>query len=90
MCLLLAVPGPHCCMGFFSRCGAQVSHCGGFSCCTAQALGAWASVVHSQRLHSATRGALLMPDLRCPLDTGVELSMGRWVSESEAPGRSGG
>ena len=27
------------------RCGARASHCGGFSCCGAQALGAWASVV---------------------------------------------
>ena len=27
------------------RCGAQASHCGGFSCCRARALGAWASVV---------------------------------------------
>ena len=27
------------------RCGARASHCGGFSCCRAQALGARASVV---------------------------------------------
>ena len=27
------------------RCGARASHCGGFSCCGAQAVGAWASVV---------------------------------------------
>ena len=27
------------------RCGAQASHCGGFSCCGARALGMWASVV---------------------------------------------
>ena len=27
------------------RCGAWASHCGGFSCCGARALGAWASVV---------------------------------------------
>ena len=26
-------------------CGAWASHCGGFSCCGARALGAWASVV---------------------------------------------
>ena len=26
-------------------CGARASHCGGFSCCGARALGAWASVV---------------------------------------------
>ena len=29
----------------FSSCGERASHCGGFSCCRAQALGAWASVV---------------------------------------------
>ena len=28
-----------------SGCGAWASHCSGFSCCGAQALGAWASVV---------------------------------------------
>ena len=27
------------------RCGMQASHCGGFSCCRAWALGAWTSVV---------------------------------------------
>ena len=45
-------------MGFLSlqhagptlHCGAQVSHCSGFSCCGAQALGAWPSVVVSCRL----------------------------------------
>ena len=44
----------HCCTRAFSslrwtgatlRCGARASHCGGFSCCGAQALGARASVV---------------------------------------------
>ena len=29
----------------FGSCGARASHCGGLSCCGAQALGAWASVV---------------------------------------------
>ena len=32
------------------RCGAQASHCGGFSCCGAWALGAQASVVVAHRL----------------------------------------
>ena len=27
------------------RCGVRASHCSGFSCCGARALGAWASVV---------------------------------------------
>ena len=34
------------------RRGAQASHCGGFSCCGAWALGAWASVVVARRLSS--------------------------------------
>ena len=32
-------------MGATLRCGAWASHCSGFSCCRARALGAWASVV---------------------------------------------
>ena len=31
-------------------CGVQASHCGDFSCCRAQALGAWVSVVVAHRL----------------------------------------
>ena len=34
------------------RCGAWASHCGGFSCCRAQALGMQASVVVAHRLSS--------------------------------------
>ena len=46
--------GLHCCVWAFSscgergatlHCGARASHCGGFSCCGAQALGARAPVV---------------------------------------------
>ena len=32
------------------RCGAQASHCSGFSCCGARALGVWASVVVARGL----------------------------------------
>ena len=35
------------------RCCALASHCSGFSCCGAQALGAWASVVVARGLYSA-------------------------------------
>ena len=35
------------------RCGAWASHCGGFSCCGARALGARASVVVARGLQSA-------------------------------------
>ena len=51
------------------RCGARASHCGGFSCCGAQALGTRASVVAAHRLScSAARG--IFPDQGlnpCPL-----------------------
>ena len=40
------------------RCGAWASHCGGFSCCGARALGAWASVVAARRLSSCGSRAL--------------------------------
>ena len=40
------------------RCGAQASHCGGFSCCGAQALGAWASVTVARGLSSCGSRAL--------------------------------
>ena len=39
-------------MGATLRCGAQASHCGGFSCCAARALGAQASVVVARGLSS--------------------------------------
>ena len=49
----LAALGLRCCVWAFSSCGERglllcggpASHCGGFSCCGAQALGVWASVV---------------------------------------------
>ena len=37
---------------------ARASHCGGFSCCGAQALGVWASVVVALRLSSCGSQAL--------------------------------
>ena len=59
--------GLHCCAQAFSscsewgatlRCGAQASHCSGFSCCGAWALDAWASVVVACRLSSCGSQAL--------------------------------
>ena len=50
--LFLAALGLHCCTRASSSCGAQASHCGGFSCCGARALGAWASVVATRGLSS--------------------------------------
>ena len=40
------------------RCGARASHCGGFSCCGARALGSWASVVVARGLSSYSSRAL--------------------------------
>ena len=63
----LAVLGLHCCTQAFSRCreqallshwGVKTSHCGGFSCCRAQALGAQGSVVAALRLSSCSSWAL--------------------------------
>ena len=45
-------------MGATLRCGAQASHCGGFSCCGARALGARASVVAARGLSSCGSRAL--------------------------------
>ena len=65
--LFLAVLGPCCCTPAFSscgergllfRCGAWASHCGGFSCCRARALSAWASVVVACGLSSCGSRAL--------------------------------
>ena len=40
------------------RCSEQASPCGGFSCCGAQALGTWASVVAACGLNSCGSWAL--------------------------------
>ena len=65
--LFLAVLGLCCCARAFSswrwagatlHCGVQTSHCSGFSCCGAWALGARASVVVAHMLHSCGSRAL--------------------------------
>ena len=40
------------------HCGARASHCSGFSCCGARALGAWVSVIVAHRLSSCGLRAL--------------------------------
>ena len=47
-----------CSAGATLGCGAQASHCGGFSCCGARALGAQASVVVVRGLSSCGSQAL--------------------------------
>ena len=45
------------------RCGARASHCGGFSCCRARALGVWASAVMAPGLScSAACGMWDVPE----------------------------
>ena len=70
--IFLAVFGLRCCVWAFSSCsewgttlccGAQASHCSGFSCCGARALGVWAlgaraSVVATHGLSSCGSQAL--------------------------------
>ena len=50
VCLFMAALGLHC--------GARASHCGGFSCCRARALGTLASVVVAHGLSSCGSRAL--------------------------------
>ena len=50
--------GLGCCVCASLLCGARASHCGGFSCCGAQALGTQASVVVAHRLSSCGSQAL--------------------------------
>ena len=76
--LFLAILGLHCCMWAFSRCGKQgllsncgtwTSHCGGFSCCRAWALGRVGSVVVAHGLScSVPYGIFLDQESNlCPL-----------------------
>ena len=48
------------------------SHCGGFSCCEAQALGTWASAVAAHGLQS-TGSVVVMNRLSCSLACGLLL-----------------
>ena len=63
--LFLAVLGLHSCVQAFSSCGewgllfgARASHYSGFTCCRAQALSLWASVVVARGLSSCGSGTL--------------------------------
>ena len=67
---LVAVSGATLC------CSEQSSHCGAFSCCRAQALGAWASVVVACRLSSCGSRALEYRLSSC--GTWAQLLRGMW------------
>ena len=58
------------------RCGEWASHCGGFSCCRARALGTWASVVVSCRLSSC--GLLALEHRVSNCGTRAQLLRGMW------------
>ena len=58
------------------HCSARVSHCGGFSCCRARALGVWASVVVARRLSSCGSRALECRLSSC--GTWAQLLHGMW------------
>ena len=62
--------------GSFSSFQCEASHCGGFSCCGAQALGAWASAVVACRLSSCGSWALGRRLSRC--GTRAQLLRGMW------------
>ena len=56
--------------GVTLRYSARASHCGGFSCCGARALGAWASVVVARGLQSA--GSVIVAHrLSCSMACGI-------------------
>ena len=57
-------------------CGAWASHCGGFSCCRAQALGLRASVVVACRLSSCGSWAIECRFSSCGAQT--QLLVGMW------------
>ena len=58
------------------RCGAQASHCGGFSCCGARAVGAWASLVVALGLSRCGSRALEHRLSSC--GTRAQLLCGMW------------
>ena len=63
-------------MGATLHCGARASHCGGFSCCGARALGAQASVAVARGLSSCGSRALERRISSC--DARASLLCGMW------------
>ena len=80
-----------CCSGFFlvstSSCGVRASHCSGFSCCGAQALGTQASEVAALRLWN-TGSVAVTHGLNCSAacgifpDQGLDPSLLHWQAAS--------
>ena len=69
-------------MGATLPCGAWAPHCGSFSCCGAQALGVWASVVVARGLSSCGSQVLEQRLSSC----GARASLLRGVWDLPGPG----
>ena len=73
--------------GLLSICRTGASHCGGFSCCRAQVLGAWVAVPVTPALQR-TGSIIVVYRLSCPLARGIFLDQGsnlcllRWQEDS--------
>ena len=76
--------------GLLSRSGARASHCGGFSCCRVQALGAQASVVTARGLQGMQAQELWHPGLAASWHEGSSQTRARtcvplhWQVDSQA------
>ena len=87
----LAVLGLRCCTWAFSRagatlpCGAQASHCCGFSCHGAQALGSQASVVVARGLSSCGSRALECRLSSCGARTQLLRTCGIFLDQGSNP-----
>ena len=70
--LFITTLGLYCCRewGLLSSSGAQASHCSGFSCCRAQALGTWASVAVVPGLQSSS-SIVMVHGLSCSVACGI-------------------
>ena len=68
--LFLAALGLCCCARAFSSCGERASHCSGFSCCRARALGTRASGVVARGLWSAG-SEVVVHGLSCSVACGI-------------------
>ena len=102
--LFLAALGLCCCPRAFSSCGAgaplccgaRASHCSGFSCCRAQALGMQASVVAARGLQSAG-SVVVAHGLSCSTACGIFPDQGSnlcplcsvWMEGQQAPAQTG-
>ena len=69
----------------FSSCGWWASHCGGFSCCRAQALGCIDTVAVAYKLISPVAGGILVPQ---PRIEPVSPALGGGFLTTGAPGKT--